>query len=220
MNSIVDQSNKQPFVNIVILEPDMELRTQFIRRYSHMRQGIKVCFCASIVAEFLSRYQPGEADLLILSIYNHGINGIEILEEIRNGDNDVKILATSEWYQPWLVNHLTQMGVEGYCQNTVDEMIRAVESLERKCHYYWDGDQDKKKSSNKAQKISQLSTMEIKIIELTSKGLKNKEIAAELSISKRTVDTYIGRILLKLGLKRKSRLLDVASKLGLHKKND
>ena len=44
-----------------------------------------------------------------------------------------------------------------------------------------------------------LTRREREIAELISRGLTNRQIAARLFISERTVDTHVGRILAKLG---------------------
>ena len=50
----------------------------------------------------------------------------------------------------------------------------------------------------------ELTNRESEIMLLISKGLLNKEIAKELEISQRTVESYIRRILIKLRAKNKS----------------
>ena len=52
---------------------------------------------------------------------------------------------------------------------------------------------------DKLQIPATLSDRELEIIELVTTGLTNEEIAARLSISKRTVDNHISNILRKAG---------------------
>jgi DNA-binding CsgD family transcriptional regulator len=61
-----------------------------------------------------------------------------------------------------------------------------------------------------------LTASERRVAELVIQGLGNQEVASHLSISKRTVDTHLGRIYRKLGISGRNRLRDaLAGPLGL-----
>lgn len=61
-----------------------------------------------------------------------------------------------------------------------------------------------------------LTASERRVAELVIQGLGNQEVAGQLSISKRTVDTHLGRIYRKLGISGRNRLRDaLASPRGL-----
>ncbi|MEB3235820.1 MAG: response regulator transcription factor [Cyanobacteriota bacterium] len=61
---------------------------------------------------------------------------------------------------------------------------------------------------------SDLSEREIEIIDLVARGLTNQEIAAELTISKRTVDNHVSNIFTKTGAKNRVALLNWAMDHG------
>jgi DNA-binding CsgD family transcriptional regulator len=59
-----------------------------------------------------------------------------------------------------------------------------------------------------------LSEREIEIIDLVAQGLTNQEIAAALTISKRTVDNHVSNIFTKTGAKNRVALLNWAMDHG------
>ncbi|MCX5969475.1 MAG: response regulator transcription factor [Cyanobacteria bacterium] len=59
-----------------------------------------------------------------------------------------------------------------------------------------------------------LSEREVEIIELVATGLTNQEIAAQLVISKRTVDNHVSNIFTKTGAKNRVALLNWAMDNG------
>ena len=61
---------------------------------------------------------------------------------------------------------------------------------------------------------SDLSEREIEIIDLVARGLTNQEIAAQLTISKRTVDNHVSNIFTKTGAKNRVALLNWAMDHG------
>jgi DNA-binding CsgD family transcriptional regulator len=60
----------------------------------------------------------------------------------------------------------------------------------------------------------QLSERELEIIALVAEGLTNQEIAAQLTISKRTVDNHVSNIFTKTGCKNRVALLNWAMDHG------
>jgi DNA-binding NarL/FixJ family response regulator len=67
---------------------------------------------------------------------------------------------------------------------------------------------------DKSPKPVTLSDREIEIIELVSAGLTNEDIAAQLEISKRTVDNHISNILKKTGTDNRVTLVRWAVQWG------
>jgi DNA-binding SARP family transcriptional activator/DNA-binding CsgD family transcriptional regulator len=62
---------------------------------------------------------------------------------------------------------------------------------------------------------SVLTRREREIVELVGHHLTNRQIAAQLGLSKRTVDTHLGHILRKLGARRRDEVLHWAAQHGL-----
>jgi DNA-binding NarL/FixJ family response regulator len=61
---------------------------------------------------------------------------------------------------------------------------------------------------------NELSDREVEIVELVATGLTNQEIAAQLMISKRTVDNHVSNIFTKTGAKNRVALLNWAMDHG------
>jgi DNA-binding CsgD family transcriptional regulator len=60
-----------------------------------------------------------------------------------------------------------------------------------------------------------LSKRELEILELTAKGLSNKEIADKLFLSLNTIKTHLSNMFLKLDVQRRTQALEKARRLGL-----
>jgi DNA-binding NarL/FixJ family response regulator len=58
---------------------------------------------------------------------------------------------------------------------------------------------------------AELTVRELEIARLVAEGLTNKQIAAQLVVSPRTVEGHVGNVLRKLGLERRSQLAALAS---------
>ena len=64
---------------------------------------------------------------------------------------------------------------------------------------------------------AQLTTRELDILELLKTGAQNKEIAAKLFISAKTVDHHISSILFKLDVPSRNKAADEAIRMGIIK---
>jgi NarL family two-component system response regulator LiaR len=60
-----------------------------------------------------------------------------------------------------------------------------------------------------------LSKRELEILELTAKGLSNKEIADRLFLSLNTIKTHLSNVFLKLDVQRRTQALEKARRLGI-----
>ena len=73
-----------------------------------------------------------------------------------------------------------------------------------------------KRDSTKAN-ILELTNRELEVLQLLNGGTQNKEIAATLFISAKTVDHHISSILFKLGTPSRAKAVEAAIRLGIIK---
>ena len=60
-----------------------------------------------------------------------------------------------------------------------------------------------------------LSDREVQVVELLSRGMRNKELAASLGITERTAEVHVRNILLKLDVKDRTAAVSVAIRRGI-----
>lgn len=184
----------------------------------------KVLFCASNGRELLAEQQQHPADIVIVELFLPVITGFEAIKLLRKAHSKGKILAVSAIYQAEMVKPLMELGIDGYCGKSVETVDHAVTIiLEGKTffdvNYYniWSQEIDKIITQEKHAKtnIPDFKSVEVKIMQLTCEGKSNKEIGVLLCLSKRTIDTYVRDLLLKLNLNTKIELVNYAMHNGL-----
>lgn len=170
----------------------------------------------------LLKVQP--ADVILLDVFLPKPIGIEILKDIRSTYPSTKVIMLSGNYEEDLIAGAFKAGANGYMTKSVDkmELVEAIEavmsgnkyigkSLEKNLTQAFlkravDGDK------YAIHKLTGLSPREVEIITLLAEGLSHKEIAKQLEISSRTVESHKANLLEKLDLKNTIDLVKFAIK--------
>jgi len=147
-------------------------------------------------------------DVVLIDIAMPGINGIETAKQIKGiCPQTAIVMLTAYDYQSYILACL-QIRASGYLlkSSPVSEIVNAIRSAHSGHGVFnlkvlsaamkrWAGE---KKYEGMA--LEQLYKRELQILRLVAKGMSNKEIAQQLFISERTVQTHVHRIFEKLGV--------------------
>lgn len=170
------------------------------------------CFEASNSAETMGLLRNETMDLILLDISLPGINGLEILKQIRFENISTPILILSVQPEDQYAIRVLKAGASGYLKkdSAPEELINAVNILLRGKKYI---------SLNVADKLAQsvsdpldspayerLSDRELQVLKYIASGKTVSEIAREISLTVNTISTYRARILEKLHLKNNAEL--------------
>jgi RNA polymerase sigma factor (sigma-70 family) len=152
-------------------------------------------------------------DVAILDININPFSGIEATKMIKKLAPGTRIIGVSMHNQPSFAKKMMRNGAMGYVtkNSSKQEMYDAIKSVMEGQKYICAEIQ--KNITNQMlvdeddNKLSTLTEREIEIIKLIKNGMTNKEIAEQLFLSPRTVETHRARILKKLDLKNSLSLI-------------
>jgi DNA-binding NarL/FixJ family response regulator len=160
-------------------------------------------------------------DIVFLDIHMPGRDGIEVLREAKKDRPRVPILMMSGSSEEEYAVRALRDGASGYIGKSAapEEILQAVsEALAGRCYL----------TPAVAQRLARevaaptdqpvhekLSDREYQVMKMLALGKTVKEVAAELSLSVKTVSTYRTRILEKLGLASNVEIARFAIKAGL-----
>lgn len=149
-------------------------------------------------------------DVVLLDINLPDICGIDLIDQIKKVQPEVKILMlTGQELKDYVTTSINK-GANGFLLKncSVTEMIQGILRVYNDGVYLSQGLEAFLHPRNKSNNVhfpvkseipsKLLTTREIEIMKLVSKGLHNKEIASALMIKVRTVEFHVGNILLKL----------------------
>lgn len=179
---------------------------------------------ASTGAEVLSRAVEAAPDLLIMDIHLPDLNGSEVTRRLLDLLPAAKIIIFSSDGTRAVVDEALQAGAVGYIwkQSATDELIQAIDKvMAGKLYLSPDvsGDilEDYRKNlageSIPARPL--LAARDKKLLRLIAEGLRNKEIAADLGISAKSVEAYRSRLMKRLGCSSPAHLVRYAIREGI-----
>ena len=189
----------------VMIADDHKMIREGIKQLLELDENISVVGMASDGVECLSFIKDWLPDVLLLDINMPNKNGLEVLEEIKNQDLDVKVIILTVHNEVDYLLRAVEIGVDGYIlkDSGSAELINAIRMVMNGESYIQPdmipmlNSKMVIRNSDK-EKIKNLTKRELEVLILVSEGMFNKEIADKLEISERTVKNHISNIFKKI----------------------
>lgn len=194
----------------VFLVDDHDLFRAGVRAELEGREGaVRIIGEASEVEPAIEMIREREPDVVLLDVHLPEGGGRAILEEVAETHPEVRFLALSVSDAPEDVVGVVRAGARGYVTKTISapELLEAIRRVHR-------GDAvfspqlagfvlDTFTSIPVADvdpELDRLTPREREVLRLLARGYTYKEIAAQLYISVKTVESHVGAVLRKLQL--------------------
>ena len=170
--------------------------------------------------EIITRLQPHVA---VVDVSMPIMNGIELMSRLAEMPQTTKVLILTANEDRAYMQTLFSLGAIGYLlkRSAAEELIRAIRTVAQGVRYLDPTILDElvgRKIENPADAVSTppatLSEREHEVLRLIAQGFTNKEIAAQLEISIKTVETYKSRSMQKLGLRGRADIVRFAMDRG------
>ncbi len=167
-------------------------------------------------AQVLEKIQNSDCDILLLDMDMPGRNGFELINDVKNVNPKLPILALSIHPEDKQALRILKSGASGYlCKDSAtDNLVIAIKKIYTHGRYLSESLSEQLAFNimpeEKAKPHEQLSNRELETMYLLVSGKKVKDIAAELALSISTVFTYRGRIFEKLNINNNVELMHYA----------
>ena len=204
----------------------MALRIMIVEDHPLMQKGMEMTLNAESDMEVVGMASTGEEalsvadkvrpDLAVVDISLPGMNGLELIRQLRAKYDDLRILVVSRHEEELFAERAVRAGAQGYIMkiDAGDQVVDAVRKIADGGVYLsekissklllnlaWGGEQKEKSP------YEMLSDRELTVFRMIGQGRHTREIAERMHISSKTVDTYKARIREKLDIPDGARLL-------------
>jgi DNA-binding NarL/FixJ family response regulator len=191
-----------------------KLRVLLADDHNVVRAGLRALVDGQADMEVVGEAADGEAacrlarelrpDVAVLDISMPVMGGAQAAARIRREGPEVKVLALTVHEDRGYLQQLLQAGASGYLlkRAAADDLIHAIRTVARGGTFL-DPSLAGKVLGGLAGRPTQggeLSDREEEVLRLIARGFTNREIAARLEVSVKTVETHKARAMEKLGL--------------------
>ncbi len=176
---------------------------------------------ASNGAEVVERMARLKPDVLLLDLEMPGMDGVEALRRVRETNPEARAIIFTAFDTDERILSAVQAGAQGYLLKGAprEDLFRAVRVVHAGGSLLQPVVTTKllRQIAHHESGVSPdgLTPREIEVLKLLAKGFQNKEIAAQLVISERTVKFHVSSILNKLGAGNRTEAVTTAIQQGL-----
>jgi len=208
-----DASKEQP-ARILIVD-DHELVRHGLAQLLSDEPDLETCGEAEDVDGAIKQVEETNPDLVVVDISLKNGNGLELIKRIKTNHPNVKTLVSSMHDESLFAERVLHAGAMGFinkqqAMETVIDAIRQVlaghvylspDMTDRLVHGIVDG-QGKPGTSP----VNRLSDRELQVFEMIGQGLSTREVANQLHLSIKTIETHREHIKDKMSLKNAAEL--------------
>jgi len=218
MTSSLPFADKQGKFRILLVEDHPIFRQGMIQLINH-EADLKVCGEAETAAAALSAIEKQKPDLALVDITLKGTNGVELIKNIQSKFPNLPTLVLSMHEESLYAERAMRAGARGYVmkQEAASQVMLAIRTVLSGNLYlspemnlsmiqkFLAGPDGKINSA-----VAGLTDRELEILHLIGKGRRSREIATEIMLSIKTVETHRGKLKEKLNLRTSADLVRFA----------
>jgi len=205
----------------ILVADDHAIFREGLKRILGDTKDMVVAGEAATHREVIAKLWKSDYDLVLLDISFPGRSGLDVLKQLRAIKPQLPVLILSMHPEEQYAVRALRAGASGYLTKAAaaDELIKAIRKIARGRKYI---------TSTLAEKLAfeienhsdkplhkTLSDREYQVMCMIASGKRIKDIASELSLSVKTIDTYRSRTLKKMNLQNTAQLTHYAIKNGL-----
>jgi two-component system response regulator DevR len=212
MSTVSDEPTRPRPLRLLVVD-DHEVVRQGLVALLDRREGFEVTAEAGTVAEAIAQAHRFEPDIVIMDVRLPDGSGIEACREIRSERPQARVVMLTSYPDEEAVLSAIVAGASGYLlkQIRARDLVSALEAVGRGESLLDPAVTEKVlervrriATGAAADELAALTAQEQKILLLVAEGKTNKEIAAEIFLSDKTVKNYVSSILSKLNLERRA----------------
>ncbi len=206
----------------ILLADDHAVVREGLKAVLNAQPGLEVVGEAADGVEALARAAELDPDVVVVDISMPGLTGAQVTARLKEARPDRKVLALTVHEDKSYLRRLLEAGASGYVlkQSATAEIVHAIRAVAAGGTYIdpalagtvvgpFVGRPEAAEATPNG-----LSEREEEVVSLIAQGYSNKEIAARLKLSVKTVETYKARSLEKLGLRSRVDLVRYATQRG------
>jgi DNA-binding NarL/FixJ family response regulator len=207
----------------ILLADDHKIVREGLRTLINSQPDMQVVGEAANGREVLVKARELKPDVVVMDLSMPELNGLQATERLKAERPEMKVVALTAHEDEAYLRQLCKVGAAGYVlkRSAGDELVKAISEVAKGGVHYEASLASKalaKQVTGSPAKgeshTGDLSEREKEVLVMLAWGYSNKEIAGQLNLSVKTVETYKLRIGEKLGLRSRTEMVQYALRQG------
>jgi two-component system, NarL family, response regulator LiaR len=202
----------------LLLVDDHVVVRQGLRMVLSLEPDLEIIGEANNGQEALSLVKKLNPQVVLMDLLMPVMDGVSAIRAVKKEYPDIEVVALTSVLEDRLVIDAVEAGAAGYLlkESGPEELIEAIRAAAKgEVRLHPKAQKRLIKEVRTPEMRESLTERETETLRLIAKGLSNKEIASELSVSEVTVKTHVSSILSKLNLQSRTQAALFALKEGL-----
>jgi two-component system NarL family response regulator len=208
-----DLAPAPPKASVLLVDDHALLRTG-VANIINQEPDLHVVAEAENGVEAIAAYERHHPDVMLLDLRMPVMEGVEAIGRIRELDAHAKVIILTTYDSDEDIARALTAGAKAYVLKDIsaDALIRCIHEVLGGRTYLAPA-----AAAKLAERVTrvQLTPRELATLRSMADGKSNKEIAAELGISERTVKAHLGHLFEKLGVTSRTEAVKVGTRRGL-----
>ena len=218
MSNRKPSEDKRKIARILIVD-DHPIVCEHLKSLIEQQKDLRVCASVPDAVQAMEAVAAQSPDLAIVDLSLRGTHGLDLLKDMASRHPWLPVLILSMHDESLFADRVLAAGARGYItkQEATSRIMTAIRTVleggiyvsdrmtARILHRTVEGDEKKSASS-----LSQLTDRELQVFQSIGHGLTTRQIAKQLHIDVKTVETYRARIKEKFHLTSATALLQYA----------
>jgi DNA-binding NarL/FixJ family response regulator len=214
----------------ILVADDHAVVRRGLRSLLESQPGLEVCCEASTGTQAIEMARERQPDLMVLDLTMPEVSGLDVTRAVREESPATAVLVLTVHFSEELAREVLRAGALGYVlkSDADSELLAAIDHVRHNQPFF-----TSKLAASMAQTFVQgpgsgsngsnerilsgspLTAREVEVIQLLAEGKSNKEVAAELGVSARTVESHRNHIMHKMNFASFSELVRFAVRNNL-----
>jgi DNA-binding NarL/FixJ family response regulator len=197
-----------------------KISVMLVDDHTVVRQGLRALLSSEEDIEIVGEAENGRQavqlarktppNVVVMDVAMPLLNGLEATRQILKGVPTAKVLILTSYGDDDCVAQLMDAGASGYLikQTAANDLIKAIREVAKGNAYFSpsiakrlrDQCREAFSTGQSARRTGELTSREAEVLQLIAEGFSNKQIAAELSISIKTVEKHRQQVMNKLNI--------------------
>jgi DNA-binding NarL/FixJ family response regulator len=213
----------------VLLVDDHTVVRQGLRALLKSEEDVEVVGEAENGRQAVMLARKAPPDVVVMDVAMPLLNGLEATRQILKIQPPPKVLVLTSYSDDECVEQLMQAGASGYLikQTAANDLLKAIREVYRGNAFFSPSiakrlrDQCRQAftTGRGVKKTGELTSREAEVLQLIAEGFSNKQIAAELTISIKTVEKHRQQVMNKLNIHDVAGLTRYAISKGMVERN-